>query len=329
MLLRIGRALVALLLVVSFTASVLAAGAPINEATDDQKKLAQLAFLEGRVAFDARRFVDALRHFRKSHDIVASPNSRLLIANTLMELRRPTDAYGELLLAVEEADAAAAADERYKEAAEIARADLADMRQKIGLLTVNVSGADDAAKLSVAGKDVPRERWGQALTVEPGNVAVVLKGAAGNEVQEVSVDAGGDVSVSIAPPTKDEPPPPPPVEEESFFELGTSTQHILAYAAAGLGAAGLVVGGVMGGLALSTRDDLVAQCGEAPCPQRTDDIDKGEGFQLGANISFIAGGALLATGVVLFFTAPSDEDDDEAAVSVSLGPGHINLRGRF
>lgn len=78
---------------------------------------------------------------------------------------------------------------------------------------------------------------------------------------------------------------------------------------ASIGGAGLVVGAVLGGLALAEESDIRAACPTGTCaPDLATDADAAEGKALGADIALIAGGAIAATGVVLLVVSILDDD---------------------
>jgi hypothetical protein len=107
---------------------------------------------------------------------------------------------------------------------------------------------------------------------------------------------------------------------------------------AGVGVIGLIVGGVMGGLAIASNDDSLEACrteDATQCTQEGVDLrDDAETQALGSTIGFIAGGVLLAGGVVLFLVAPSG-DPETAGLTVDVapmvGPEHagLSLRGSW
>ncbi len=98
---------------------------------------------------------------------------------------------------------------------------------------------------------------------------------------------------------------------------------------AGTGAAGLVAGGVLGGLAQSKYSS--AEQASSQSEAATLDADA-RNMARGANIAFIAGGTLAATGLVWgLIQALSGDDEAQDAVGLSpvLGPRHIGIAARF
>jgi len=121
---------------------------------------------------------------------------------------------------------------------------------------------------------------------------------------------------SLAPPPA---PPPPRVEDKNEG----STQRTLAYAAFGVGAAGIVVGSVFGILSLGKNRDASKEC---PEPARCDDSPSYDDWvaarELGnvSTVAFIVGGAFAVTGAALWFTAPSSR------TNVGLNASGLTMR---
>lgn len=92
-----------------------------------------------------------------------------------------------------------------------------------------------------------------------------------------------------------------------------------AYVALGLGAAGLVTGGVFAAQLASATDDYDAAT--TPRAKRAAEEDA-ESAATGANVGFVAGGALLAAGVALWLLEPEAE-------GVAIGPGYAGWRATW
>jgi hypothetical protein len=95
-----------------------------------------------------------------------------------------------------------------------------------------------------------------------------------------------------------------PMQPASASLQWGGTQHVVAYVSTGLGLASVAVGTVFGAQAISARND--PSCNGGVCSTQADAQTQRNGVTTG-NVStglFIAGGALLAGGVVLWLTAP-------------------------
>jgi hypothetical protein len=79
----------------------------------------------------------------------------------------------------------------------------------------------------------------------------------------------------------------------------------LGWVALAAGGAGLVVGGVSGGLALSKRSDLKSACPNKRCaPDLHGDVDSYETLRVVSSMGFIGGAVLAAAGITLLIVAP-------------------------
>jgi hypothetical protein len=118
-------------------------------------------------------------------------------------------------------------------------------------------------------------------------------------------------------------------------------QRPLGIGAMGLGGAGVAVGAVLGGLALSKNGasndgdqcDALNRCDDAGLALRNEAM----GLGTGSTVAIAAGAVVLAGGVVLFATAPSAAAKDERAAAgarrwsarVELLPGGVRVMGSW
>jgi len=133
----------------------------------------------------------------------------------------------------------------------------------------------------------------------------------------------------LPPPPTASPQPPPPV-------AGPSGLAIAGYTLVGVGGAGLVVGIVLGSLALSARSDIDEHCieqdGALRCTTEADSaLSRDESFALGADISLIAGFVLAASGATLLIVTSGDDKSgsQQAGLAARPGGGEAFLRVAF
>jgi hypothetical protein len=122
-------------------------------------------------------------------------------------------------------------------------------------------------------------------------------------------------------PTPSQEPAPPPDSEDHF--------PIAATLGFGIGAAGIVVGAITGGLSLAKTSELDERCGEDQlCPAAEQEtLDDAELLANISNVGFAVGAAGLLFGVIAVFTF--DSPSQSARVEPLIGPGAMGLRGRF
>jgi hypothetical protein len=75
----------------------------------------------------------------------------------------------------------------------------------------------------------------------------------------------------------------------------------------GVGLVGIGLGAMFGAYAISSQNREKSDCGATQCvsyPQGMEDYNTAQKDAIAATAALVAGGALVATGVVLWFTAP-------------------------
>lgn len=196
----------------------------------------------------------------------------------------------------------------------------------------------DAADVTVYVDDAatPVRVDGKALDMDPGPHALrfVMPGA-DPVVRRVTIEEGARLqNVTVVfegrralPETV---PPLATHEAPAPSSSSSNGQKTLAYVVGGLGIAGLAAGAVLGILAASAASKEKSDCTGADLAacdhygQAKTDYDHAGTFADASSVAFIAGGAVLATGVVLWLTAPR-----ATTVGLDLAPGGLTLRGAF
>lgn len=126
----------------------------------------------------------------------------------------------------------------------------------------------------------------------------------------------------------DKPPPDAPG--------ASNVRRTSGFVALGVGGAGLLLGGVMGGLALSQKGTVDSECkavsvGYDCSPAGRAAVDEIVKYGTPSTVGFIAGGVLAATGLVLILTAPKKEARTSLQVTAQGAPGlaFVNMEGSF
>src|SRR5512137_2910196 len=108
-----------------------AAGASVDSATKAELKTATDHYDRGVEAMDAEKFADAITHFQRSYDTVASPNSRWMVGRALVKLGKLPEAYRELSQALRQATELAATQKKYKRTVETVQKELDEIKDKL------------------------------------------------------------------------------------------------------------------------------------------------------------------------------------------------------
>ncbi|MBX3217042.1 MAG: hypothetical protein KF850_33725 [Labilithrix sp.] len=168
----------------------------------------------------------------------------------------------------------------------------------------------------------------QAVTLKDGErLAIQLTPEAAPSATPAATPAGAAPADAATPATPDAP--------SSTPRASSSTSRTVGWVLLGVGAAGLVTGGVAGGLALGTKSSLDDACGanRGACPPNQEGrIDRLQRESLISTIGFTVGVVGAVGGAALLFFAPATKP--AAATSptrptVSVGLGSVSLGGSF
>lgn len=166
------------------------------------------------------------------------------------------------------------------------------------------------------GVELARPALGIPLPVDPGEHVIVVQ-VPGQPPSEHRVTLlkkeKKTLQLEVKVVKKVEPPPPgpkveiPPPPPEPPSNTGPSGRRVGAYVLGGVGVASLVIGGVTGGMVFAKKGTITSNCDGPDC-NRTgfDAVNGAKTLGLVSTVTFIAGGASLVTGAVLFFTEPKN-----------------------
>jgi serine/threonine-protein kinase len=305
-------------------ASLCAVWSPFARADDaSNKAAAQALFEEGLRLFDAGRYPDACEKFAVSQRLDAAASTLLNLARCYERAGRTASAwvtYGEAA-----AQAHREADPRREQ---FARERVADSAKRLSRLSIAVPTAPNGVVVKRDGSPVDRAEWGVAVPVDPGP-HVVEASAPSKRAWRTTVDVAKSPSTATvevpklpdavgpdanAPVVETHQAPAPP-------DRGGG-QRIAGIAAVSVGVIGLGVGTFMGLRASSLLSDSKSHCPQENACDATGvglNHDAGHAADI-ATVAFIAGGAALVVGAVLWLTAP------RAAPRVGLAPQGATIR---
>jgi hypothetical protein len=329
LLLRLSLAAIAL----ATASPALADGVLPAEASPVQREQAQSRFVRGKELLNKQSYDEALAEFRASHDIVASPNTRLEIARCLLAKGKLVAAYAEFGRTSIEAKELIAEDKRYQLALDSATAERAELQPKLGFVALTIQNPADATRVTVGGEEIRRAAWAEPAPAMAGTTAVVVITPGHAEVtRTVTLTAGASTALTIDAQSgaaegaaSVAPAEPAPVESHPHrVPLRT-----WAYVSGGVGVAGIAAFALFGALAHSTYDDLQTACGSVPCPpSKADEISSGRTKQTIANVGLAVGIVGIAAGTTLFvLSLKNGASSPSAALMVS--PSWIGIGGHL
>lgn len=307
---------------------------------------------EGVIALKKGEFDTAADRFERANDLVPAPSFLVLLARARAGQGRLVEAY-EIYRTIIREGVQPDKPEAFKRALAEAKQEVKSLEPRLAWVTVNVVGArPEQVEVTLNGSVIPSAALGAQRPADPGALRVEAK-AEGYRTAETTVELReGQHLPPLELKMVELPKPPPMVEvvrEEPIMtadggEPSFVSQNTLGYIALGLAGAGLAVGTVTGIIAIDRRQELE----DIPCVYEQGDVcyaandpatvssavaakDDLDTFSAAATISFIAGGALAATGVILLLTAPDEPPASAGEVTIRpiVGLGSIGAVGTF
>jgi hypothetical protein len=309
-----------------------AVGASIEEATAEQKQLAQSHYDRGVVSYEAGDFQTALGAFEASYGVVRSPNAHLMLARALVGLEQWVRAHDELMLV----EAEATGQERYQQALDKSRELRADVARRLSFVRFVVTGEGGPFSVRLRGQ-----------AVDPSATLTTLPGAAVVEVYDAStlrakrsIELGPgetrELALEVSPLA---PPPPAPAPEPDEPSAGLGGTFYVGAAVTAVGLAGFGVATAFGLMSKSSHDDLEVLCPGGLCPAgAAAEVDTlksdGESAQTIHIVGLAVGAAGVATGVTLMIVGATSGSAPEAELGgvrlrPSVGLGFVSIDGSF
>lgn len=330
---RIGGLNCALLVATLTLLPCVASAASAVSATDEEKQAAQKMFEAGDGLYESGRFEDAIVAFKNSHHLVASPNSRLMLARSYREAGKNKEACEEFRGTIQDAEASGG---RYPEALQAAQSELKALESSLGLIELDAELRDQISELSVNGKPIAVSA--APIPVVAGSLRIAYKLRDGtshsttldlNRGEQRTVAADG----STLAPTPNTPKPATLTlttsEVPAAGASGADPLRTAAWISAGVGVVGLSAFGVFAYLDHKTYKDLDSECRNAACPASSmDKVDTGRRHQLFANIGLGVAAVGAATATTLFVLS-SGKRSDGARTAIQVSPLGVHIDGKF
>lgn len=318
---------------------LLAAAAAHAEPLSPRAASAEHLFGEGRRLVSEGHVAEGCAKLAQSQSLDPSAGTLLNLADCYEQ----DDKLASAWLAFREA-ARASSDRHRDDWARLATKRALVLEPRLSRLVIDAR-SDGRAEVLVDGHVVDRRSFGAPLPLDRGSHALEARADGQTYFTTTVVIAreGELLTVHVDEPSVVQPKVPareaakPEMDVASRDRLGT-TQGKVGLVVAGVGTLGLLFAGGAALVAKSARDDAGDACSTYPrfdptrCgPSTETDNDRARTFAAAATVSAVAGGALLAVGGVLFFTAPSRGGASTAGQGARLGlsPSGATFGGVF
>lgn len=304
--------------------------------TTSDSAAAQELFEAAKKLVAQKDYRDACPKFAASQKLDPQPGTEFNLADCYEHVGRSASAW---VAFVDVADQLKVRGDAARE--KVARDRAAALQPKLTRLAIAVKPEARVQGLVVKrdGEVVREAQWGIAVPVDPGDHAIAAS-APGMKDWASSVTAQGagqtaNVEVPKLEPAPvaaaSSPPAPAPAPSQPERPISTSpavssggawsTQKTLGLLVGGVGIVGVAVGGIFGLQAFSKHSQYADHCPNNVCTDPADVQTHDDAVSAGnvATIATLAGVALVATGAVLWFTAPKGTAKTGVYVAPSLG----------
>lgn len=322
---------------VVFCALVLvAAPGPAEAQVSSEKAAAEALFDQGVELLKAGDYGRACEKLESSQRIDPGIGTLLYLGDCYERLGRTASAWATFREAASKAEAAGES-ERARVGGK--RADALELR--LSRVTIRMAPENkEIPELVVleSGREMNRALWGTAVPVDPGELKVVVQ-APGYESFQAMItikEATSDNSLDIPPLVS------LPQVAENEGAVGASdaarpedrggsgdARRLAGYILGGAGIVGIGVGSTFGVFALSKKTKYENRC-EAGCTEEGAKLsEEAVNAARVSTIGFIAGGVLLAGGIVLVVTSPKTRKTAHVEINPTFGGAHLTLGGSF
>lgn len=324
--------LIATLLIDLLAQPLTARAASPDVATDEEKHAAQKMFEAGDGLYESGRYEDAIVAFKNSHHLVASPNSRLMLARSMREAGHYAEACAEFRGVIRDAEATRG---RYPEALSSARSELDTLESSLGQLELDAKFRERLRGLSINGKTVAP--LATSIAIPAGTLQLEYWLKDGSHHSTTVELAKGEHKL-----LKELEFAPQLTQQGGAAEVSTNTSaqsatqntrsdgvRTAAWVSTGVAAAGLTSFGVFGLLNRKAFNDLESNCPADRCStDSADTIDAGRRYQRLANLGL--GVAIVGTAAATtLFIVSMRKQGENPAIALNITNAGVQLDGKF
>ena len=318
-----------------------AAPARADEPSSADMASARALGQEGVKLADAGNCAEAVDRLQRSERIFHAPTTLARLGECQVQLGKVVEGSENLNRVVRE-QLASSAPAAFVQAQERAKKVLAEAKPRIARLKIAVAAPPDVPlAVKVDGEPMPVANLNTNRPVDPGEHTVEASAPGYRTARgKVTLAEGGADTIALTLEVDPDAPKAAPAKVEGAQTVATTTttqppatpvttttapSRTPAYVALGVGAAGLAVGAIFGGMALGKKGDLDDACPGGTCaPGQQGTIDDGRAFGVVSTVGFIVGGVAVAAGVYLWLR--SSPKSSTASTGPILGLDRVGVR---
>ncbi len=290
---------------------------------------------EGRRLMAAGNFSEACPKLAEGESQSPSPATALTVAICWEKAGKLATAWTAYKAAVDVATNA-----HQKKSVLAAQHGVSRLEPKLSRLTIKVSHSESGIEVRRDGDVVPASDYGAAIALDGGghDVEAIAPGKKPWKSHVDLSDSGQSLAVDVPELESDTPAPAaalqetPPAPEADKSSRGQA-QRIGGIVLGGVGVLGVALGAVAGVEANNTYQDALAACNHstscAPGSTGLAKRDQAGTWATVADVGLIAGGAAIAGGVIVYFTAPKGGSGTTMGLAPATRGTGLSLVGRF
>lgn len=313
------------------------------EPTAADKETARSLLDEGDRKFAAKDYAGALEAYKAAHAIMNVPTTGIEVAKAEEQVGQLVEAH-DMLLAVMRLPTGPNEPAAFTRARSSATERASALAARIPSIRVSITGPTDLSAVSVRidGEIVRNEALKLPRKLNPGSHVINVTAAGFREASStVTVGEGQNIehTVRLEPVAKGATPIAPatasaPAQRDVGVATSRGSVSPLVYVGFGVGAVGIVVGGITGFMSLSQTSDLKERCPDNTCPpDAKDDRDRAETLATVSDVSFAVGIIGIGTGVVALLTGSGPTSIETKSASAHVRPWvsarSLGLTGKF
>ncbi len=298
-----------------------------KQPSEAEKATAREAFHRGNEKFKKGNYQGALREFEAADAIMGVPTTGYKVGLAQAQVGRLVEALNTLSR-VGRYPKLPNEPKPFTQARQNALQLADQVLPRIPSLVVTVRDSYEIAGLGVSidGRDVPAKALGFPYKVNPGQHVVSAR-APGyvDTLRTVHVKEKQELELELV-----------LTPAESGSPNGSGGISPLAWVGFGVGAAGLALGAITGGLALSKEAALADECPDKVCPpDKEDQLDSAVALSHVSTAGFVVGAVGLGVGTIALLLTIGDNNEPSESSNTALGPrlrvglGSIEVFGRF
>jgi hypothetical protein len=283
---------------------------------------AQALFDDGKRLMAEGKPAEACPKFEESQQRDPGSGTLLNLADCYEKVGRSASAWSTYLEA-----AAAARCAGNSERETYARERAASLEGGLSKITVRVKDTTiHGLEVTRDGAAVGAAQWGLPIPADPGPHTFAAM-APGRRAWKSTVNvADGGANADVTVPVLEVDPNATKTAAEASKSGGLGTQRVLALVAGGIGVVGVGFGTYFTFKSKASHDETDRLCNHSSSCPTQDGIDASNRAQQQGNlatIGMIVGGVGVASGLALWFTAPSAPSTASTTVGVGLGGVHV------